>query len=71
MSGAEKEDIKMPTYIVTYTTNGFDCFTTEVKAKTYTMALLEFAVRFPRHYQLIEAVPKESPEGIELIPARV
>lgn len=47
----------MPTYLITYTTNGFDRFTTEINAKTYTMALLEFAVRFPLHFQLIAAVP--------------
>ena len=47
----------MTAYIVTYTTNGFDRLTTELSAKTYTMALLEFAVRFPLHYQLITAVP--------------
>lgn len=61
----------MPTYLVTYTTNGFDRLEAVLNAKTYTMALLEFAVRFPAHFQLIDAVQKEAPEGIELIPARV
>lgn len=47
----------MASFIITYTTNGFDRYTTEINAKTYTMALLEFAMRFPLHFQLIAAVP--------------
>ena len=61
----------MPAFIVTYTTNGFDRLEAVLKAKTYTMALLEFAVRFPSHFHLIEAVPNEAPEGIETIPSQV
>ena len=47
----------MTSYIITYTTDCFDRLEVVLKASTYTMALLEFAVRFPHHYQLIEAVP--------------
>lgn len=61
----------MTPYLITFTTNGFDRLEAILKARTYTMALLEFAVRFPPRFQLIEAVPLEAPEGIAEIPARV
>lgn len=47
----------MASYIITYTITGFDRLTTTVEAPTYTMALLEFAMRFPSNCQLIAAVP--------------
>ena len=53
-----KEDTDMTPYTVTYTTNGFDLLTTTVEAPTYTMAMLEFVVKYPpERYWLVELRP--------------
>lgn len=48
----------MKTYTATYTANGFDHLTTTVEAPTYTMAMLEFVLKYPpERYWLVELRP--------------